>query len=207
MEEIKGGLTLEGLEEKKRIRSFVCVELDEATKKRLASWLKGLSERISGLRWVSPEGLHVTLKFCGEMPPDQVERMNLELARLEGHMVSPFELTLAGVGAFPHLRQPRVIWLGIAGEVQALHSLWRQVEMAAKRAGLPPEVRPFHPHLTLARVKNPKDVPLSFLQELSQEDASFGPWTVETLTFMRSTLMPEGANYSPLARYKLGGDE
>jgi len=194
------------LEGEKGIRSFLCVELDEATKKRLARWVKDLSEKMSELRWVDPEGLHVTLKFCGEISPAQVESINLELSRLKGRMVSPFELTLAGVGAFPHLRQPRVIWLGVAGEVQALHSLWRQVEMATKRAGLPPEGRPFHPHLTLARVKNPKDVPLSFLLELSQEDTSFGPWTVEALTFMRSTLTPKGAKYSPLARYKLGGE-
>jgi len=188
------------------IRAFIAVELPEEARRRLfqAIELAG-GQGLSGVRWVRPEGMHLTLKFLGEIAPSMVERVTEALqAACQG--AGPFQLALSHVGAFPDLRMPRVLWVSLSGELEPLRELQGRIESAMQRLGFPAERRRFSPHITLGRVRDGvspgqrRRVGDAF-GKTSVEGAS--PWHVEGVSLMRSTLTPEGAIYDHLSQIAL----
>jgi 2'-5' RNA ligase len=177
------------------IRTFVAVELEPAALDQLAALSARLRQQVTGVRWVRPEGLHLTLRFLGPSSPDRLARLEPTLERAAATCPQS-EAQLGGLGMFPERGRPRVLRVGIDVEASVL-ALQQACERAAVAAGFPPESRPFHPHLTLGRFKH--NVPRPGLHE-----PDLGRTPLRTLTLFQSELTPSGAVYTPLKRCALG---
>lgn len=154
-----------------------------------------LRPRLAGLRWVRPEGVHLTLRFLGKASLSQVERLRESLGRAAARC-SPAEVAVGELGLFPERGSPRVLWLGLELP-EPMIALQAACEAAAVEAGFPAEPRPFHPHLTLGRWRDRVPRP-----ELPPVD--LGVAVLEALVLFRSELRPDGAVYTPLERFALG---
>ncbi|MBI4277103.1 MAG: RNA 2',3'-cyclic phosphodiesterase [Armatimonadetes bacterium] len=167
-------------------------------------------ERMPGtggaLRWVSSENLHFTLRFLGEITPAQVDRARIATREAAGG-VTPFTISLAGVGAFPDPSRPRIIWIGVREGQEPLRALADRVEERLRRHRFSKEDRPFAPHLTVARVREPwRTGDLSgIIAALGGVEVGTQP--VETVVVMESRLLPGGPMYTPLETVALGEGE
>ena len=191
-----------------RIRSFIAIELPSEIKAGLTS----LEERLKVgqhpfIKWVDPEGIHLTLKFLGNIATTTVPDIIEAIARI-AQPISPFHLQIGGLGAFPNWQRPQVVWVGVGGEVQKLATLQRGMEVALASLGFPPESRSFSPHLTLGRLReraSPGDRRRFAQWAQSVKFEASLPFEVDALRLMRSQLTPSGAIYSQLASVELGG--
>jgi len=166
--------------------------------------------------WVRPGNIHLTLKFLGDIEPNQVpgirDKITVALAPL-----APFEVSLDRVGVFPDLKRPRVLWVGLKDEQGTLKTLWSGIEQALESAGFPVDPRPFSPHLTLARIKSPWGIksPKGIksprgtkalkdeLDALLSEGIDPNPFPVGSVQLYESQLTPKGSIYTVLANFKL----
>jgi 2'-5' RNA ligase len=145
--------------------------------------------------WVAPERLHVTVRFIGEVDEQQIASISAALApRLD---VAPFTLGVQGVGVYPPRGAPRVVWAGIGQGVEELSMLEAKTSGRLAECGLPREDRPFRPHLTLARVKDPAGLRSTALLE-GLTECSFGQWNVDAITLFESRTSAHGPVYVPL---------
>ena len=179
------------------IRSFVALELSDEVRERLTELLKRLRQTNAAVKWVEPENLHLTLKFLGGVPEGQIEAI-VEALRTIAQATEPFPFTVKGVGGFPDLRRPRVLWVGVE-PTPPLMRLQQIVEQAMERLGFPPEERTYHPHITLGRVK--AMVGLEKVRAILNEyiGITFGSVPVKHMTLFRSDLSREGPTYTPIA--------
>jgi 2'-5' RNA ligase len=179
------------------IRSFVAVDISGGARTQVAGLVTGFRRQAPGVRWVRPDLMHLTLAFLGEVEPSFIEAAKPELARAAaaGHS---FNSRLSGVGAFPNPRRARVVWLGMEPR-DDLVALQRETVKALVRVGFVPEARPFSPHLTIGRLREPADV--SALTDVRFESERFD---INRLMFFRSVLRPEGPAYTELASFGLG---
>lgn len=193
------------------IRAFVAVELDAPLRQALAqvqATLRGqLQQAVDPdvrIQWVKPESIHLTLKFLGAIPEERVSDIRAALARVAcGH--SRFTVDVEGLGVFPDVHAPRVLWVGLTAHGDTLTRLAADVETGLAALGFPPEARPFNPHLTLARIKErSRDVgrALSAGGALTQE-ARLGALPVAALSLMKSDLQPSGSVYTQLQEIPL----
>lgn len=187
------------------LRLFVAVDLPEEVRAALGRLLDDLKRRdLGGLRWVRPQGIHLTLKFLGETPAERLPEIEAALARaLRG--AARLRLHLGELGTFADRRGPRVLWLDVSGDVPALQGLQAAVETALRDVGFPPEERQFSPHLTLARVPQPPPPGIAerLSEALAAAGAPSGQIDVREIVLMRSTLQPGGAVYEQLAAFAL----
>lgn len=193
------------------IRTFVALELPPAILDQLAEIQTRLKAALPGniIRWTKPDGIHLTLKFLGQTPNDQIDSI---ISALHAIAVThpPFSLEVSGAGCFPNLHQPRVVWIGIH-EDQAEHhlrTLQHAVETAVAPLGYPIERREFSPHLTLGRVAH--DVRPTSLKMIGEAITASGvDWLgrieVTQLALIKSDLQLHGAVYTVLARVPLAG--
>ena len=179
-----------------RVRAFVALDFEESMRARISALMEELRGRVPGVRWVRPEGVHVTLRFLGWTDPAALERLQPLLAAAAAGCPAA-EARIGGVGVFPERGGPRVIWLSVELPEPVL-ALQRECEKAAVQAGFPAEPRPFRPHLTLGRIKERTSRPLLPTDEL-------GATRLDHLVLFRSQLQSGGAVYTPLARFALGG--
>lgn len=176
------------------MRLFVGIPLPDDVRQHLA----GICAGLPGARWVSPENLHVTLRFIGEIEAGEAEDVDAELAAIRA---PGFEARIAGVGFFDRGRRVHAVWAGVeAGP--ALAHLHGKVESAVVRAGFEPERRKFKPHITLARLRG---TPVSRVGEFIQtrEGLRSEPFVADSFVLFRSHLGNGGANYEALADYPL----
>jgi len=179
-----------------RIRSFVAVDLDEATvRERIATAQKGLDQTRAQLKLVNPEIMHLTLRFLGEIPQTTVE---LVKEAMQGLRFSPFEVEFSGLGAFPSPNRINVIWVGITRGHEQLNEIFRQLEPKLRQIGLPPDEKGFSPHLTIARVKSAlnKAALAEYVTTMREQD--FGKIPVRTVRLKKSTLTPRGPIYTTI---------
>jgi 2'-5' RNA ligase len=182
------------------IRTFIAIEL---TAPILAS-LGDLQSRMQRdlppklLRWVRPEGIHLTLVFLGDIPVEQVDPIAEALTEAcAGH--SPFTVSVAGMGCFPNVRRPRVAWVGVEEPSGALARLQHDIEQALVPLGFRPEARAFSPHLTLGRVKGGGRQALEALGAyVERAKVHVGAMKVQAVHLIRSDLRPSGAVYTEL---------
>jgi len=185
-----------------KIRSFIAVEIPEEVRQKLREVLRELRGSGAEVKWVRPEGIHVTLKFLGETDRETLEALSAVLRPLAAGF-APFEVKAQGLGCFPSLRNPRVVWVGLAEERGALSELQRGIETAAAGFGFPPEERPFKPHLTLGRVRSSKGkIPLIQVIERNA-GLGLGSFRSEQVILFRSDLRPGGAVYSKIEEFQL----
>lgn len=188
------------------IRSFIAIELPEEAKKGLARLRKELErDEHRFVKWVDPGGIHLTLKFLGNVPSKRVAEIT-EAIEEAAQGISPFHLEISGLGAFPSLRQARVFWVGIGGDVDKLSRLQQNIDSALTPLGFAKEERPFTPHLTLARIRegaSPGErkefgelVASTFFADKYQV-------AVNAISLMKSQLTPAGAIYTCLSLVEL----
>jgi 2'-5' RNA ligase len=190
------------------VRSFIAIELSADVLRRVSA----LQERIVGdlpsglVRWVRPEGIHLTLKFLGDVQADRLEVLSETLCGVCAPH-APFSLSIGGMGVFPNPRRPRVVWLGVDEPTGALSRLQRAVERDIAPLGFPTERRRFSPHLTLGRVRQGRSpAELEALGEYAtRARVRVGELAVDAVYLMRSDLRPTGALYTELARCPLDG--
>lgn len=186
--------------EAKPLRLFVAVDIPEDVKSRVAASLEPFRERVSGARWTSSEGWHVTLKFLGSTWPRLVEPVRHAVKSAAGGQGS-FETALTEIGAFPTAKRARVLWAGLANPQGRFGALVATLDDLL-REHFVPEKRAFTPHLTVARLNPPANL-LDAAPDLFEVSLSSRPFAVDRLVLYRSHLSPRGARYEPLERFPL----
>jgi len=190
------------------IRTFIAIELDDATRRAIGETQARLKRdrAAMGVRWVAPDNIHITLKFLGDVAAARMD----ELGDAVTHAcagITPFALTLAGIGAFPNTRRPNVVWVGASGDVAIAAQLAERIEDACAALGYAREDRAFTPHLTLGRVK--REASPSARQAIGKlieqaQVGKLGQLAVAHVSVMKSELRPGGSVYTRLNEIRLG---
>lgn len=185
------------------MRLFVALNLPRKERLRIHKEAGALREQNLPVRWAEPDHYHLTLKFLDEVRPDRVEKIDAILARIAGGNAR-FSVDVGGFGAFPTIRRPRVLWLGVEPS-PALRCLKQDIEWALAEIGFDRETRAFHPHLTLGRVDK-EDGAGAFrgLDDLTASMSYEGSFEAKSLELMRSHHARSGARYSVVASHALG---
>lgn len=180
------------------LRLFIAVELPEDVLRLVSDAMRMLRrQQITGIRLVREEGVHLTLRFLGNVPEHQVQSV-LDAMSTAAAGIHPFVLQICGAGAFPNLRVPRVLWLGVQGDMEPLLRLHGRLEEALEACGFPREPRAFTAHLTLGRVDGRlSPLALANLTQAMEGLRSQEPLAlpVTALSLMESQLTPQGAIY------------
>lgn len=180
------------------MRLFVALELPSTVRDALCDVVQRLQRAAADIRWVRPQGMHLTLKFIGEMPPEKLPPLKEALARVASP--APVELDFRGVGYFPHERRPRVFWVGVQAS-DNLPGLAAQVEAALEPLGIPSEKRTYVPHLTLGRFKSANRL-ARFQEGVAQlPTTEFGHVKTTEFILFQSRLSPRGADYTKLEHF------
>jgi 2'-5' RNA ligase len=193
------------MSEEKSIRAFLAVDPPREILDAIAMIQDRLRKIIQGdIRWVKPAGIHLTLKFFGNISESDVANISLVVTNNASH-VKAFTLGINKVGAFPDVKRPRVLWLGMDGDVDTLIHLQKKVDAELYNYGFEKEDRTFRPHLTLARIKEPRGlIGLAKIMEKS-EDYAAGSFSAAGLNLLKSDLTPKGAVYTKLAYFPFAG--
>ncbi|HEX4211101.1 MAG TPA: RNA 2',3'-cyclic phosphodiesterase [Candidatus Binataceae bacterium] len=181
------------------IRAFVALRLSADVETEIQKFIDSLRPLCHGVRWVPRDNFHLTLRFLGNrVAASQLEALVDELA-VCARRTEPFLLTVQGLGGFPNLTRPRVIWIGLHSH--PLLELAAQVRAAAARSGFTPEDHPYIPHLTIARVRDPKS--FGELRSVLQaaRERHFGASTINSAALYRSVLGASAATYLELKRW------
>jgi 2'-5' RNA ligase len=152
---------------------------------------------------VNPEKIHLTIKFFGSVEESRIDSIFKSIEE-PIRDTSPFSIKVRGIGAFPNLRNPRVIWMGLADGREVLISLQKQIEAQLEKIGFEPEDRPFEPHLTLGRMKSSRGKEELVGRMEKHKEEEFGDLKVERVVLFKSDLRPSGPIYTPLGDVKLG---
>lgn len=188
------------------MRLFVALNVPASERLRVHEAAGPLRDRGLPVRWVDPELYHLTLKFLGEVRPDHVERIDEVLARV-ARGTPPFDLNLSVFGAFPSVRRPRVLWVGVE-PTPVLRCLKHDVEWALSGIGFERETRAFHPHLTLGRAGHESGAgAFRGLDEFLAGLAYAARVPVRSIELMRSQASRDGAAYSVLSSHPFAGEE
>jgi 2'-5' RNA ligase len=195
-------------------RTFIALEMNVALQQFLAEIIHQLSQALPEVRWVDPHGIHLTLVFLGELDDEHLEEA-FHAVEEAAQKATPFEYRIKGLGTFGSQQQPRVIWIGVedlpSGKIQGspLHYAHRLLSKALELRGFEFEKRPFSPHLTLARIKQPLSLEaqqrLQRLLHSGLAATSSAIYPVQSLCVMKSELARSGAKYSCLNAFPLGG--
>ncbi len=198
-------------------RLFLAAPLPEDVQSLAAEQIDTLQAAGWPVRWVQPEAAHLTLHFLGETEPERAELVRLSMPGvIAAH--APFDLRTATFGVFPNFRRPRVLWLGLHGPVHRLEALQQDIGKALANLEFASTNEPYHPHITLGRVRNNdgekvrlRDLPRAVKERFvdAETGAAVGPASrvvpVREVLLMRSHLGREGARYETIASFPLGG--
>jgi 2'-5' RNA ligase len=185
------------------LRTFIAIELDESLRRGLAATQNRLKRHIApgSVKWVAPDGIHLTLKFLGDTPAGQVAEIAATL-RAACSGFAPFEIVVEGRGCFPNFRRPRVVWVAVRDSGRMLASLQDAIERQVAPLGFPTEERGFTPHLTLGRVAKNADHAMAAEVGRAVESVvveQIGAQRVAAVSLISSDLRPSGAVYTLLA--------
>jgi 2'-5' RNA ligase len=184
------------------MRLFIAIEIPDEIKQRMAEVQRRLQDTSVDAGWTRPEGIHLTLKFLGEVPEAKVRDIINGLQHA-AEVVGPFRLEVGGVGTFPSPKNARVVWVGVSGDVEKLARLQSSVEETISEIGFERDKRAFTPHLTLGRTKylRSRDTWLKALDEV--KDIRLSGFDVAAVSLMKSELKPSGAVYTEVGRIEL----
>lgn len=188
------------------LRAFLAIHIPSELRQQITQWRRRLEEQCppEAVRWTPPEQIHLTLKFFGTVPSVALPELESAIRGVCEHC-RPLQLQATGAGCFPNARRPRVLWVGLQGDLEPLSNLQVQLEAATSAWGERQEAKLFHPHLTLGRVRDAarRHAPLIGEAVRAQAPPSFGRWTTDHVHLMRSDLSPQGATHMVLAALPL----
>ena len=181
------------------LRVFLAVELSRNLCEKVAELQQELRVTLPTINWVRPESIHLTLIFLGYVAPAMVEQLLTAIEPIRKSQPS-IMLEIQDLGVFPHIRCPRILWIGCTGDLPSLLNLVSQIEGAMEPLGFPLEEKAYHPHLTLARIKHDNAKVGSVLAHsgLLEQPRNLGPLLIDRITLFRSDLSPKGAEYTSL---------
>jgi 2'-5' RNA ligase len=182
-----------------QIRSFIAFDMEnEQVLSRLSAAQKLLVETGADLRPVAPQNIHITTRFLGDISPGMVDKVYDAMKNVK---FTPFNIKLCGLGVFPNVNYPRVVWAGMTEGVEQLKSIFTQLEPQIRALGFAADAYGFSPHLTIARVRSGRNK--QNLAELvtKRADFEFGTIKADCLRLKRSQLSPKGPTYSTLREY------
>jgi 2'-5' RNA ligase len=185
------------------VRVFVALDVPERVRASLAELSERLKKVCPNARWVRLEGIHITLKFIGEVPPEKLEQIRRALGGLPSF--NPITVRFAGLGFFPRARSPQVFWAGVQAD-PTLAELAAAIEMKLEPLGVAPEKRAFHPHLTLARFEFPQGTQALGEAVEGLGTPEFGDQTFKEFHLYQSVLKRSGAEYTRLVTYPFSGE-
>jgi 2'-5' RNA ligase len=187
------------------VRAFIAVDLSAEVRAAVVAAQTVLREAAprADVRWAETEKLHLTIKFLGEVAEAKLDAVVAALAETAARH-RPFWLAAGGVGGYPSLGRPRVIWAGLASGHREIGLLAADVERTVEPLGFPREARPFSGHVTLGRVRSPRGVSRVTKVAADIADRAFGQWQVGEMVLYRSHLRKTGSVYEPIARFELG---
>lgn len=193
------------MNDRKPIRTFLAIELPPGIKYLIEGIKERLMPELKGIRWTRPEGMHLTLKFFGDVFQNDVDRIS-EVVKRNVRDIAPMGLNVGSPGGFPILKKPKVLWLGIGGDVQRLEVLHSAIERDLEECGFPGEKRSFKPHLTLGRARSSVRI-ISRAEALigGIEELSVFRFDARELVLFESEMKPGGAVYTKLATFPFGG--
>jgi 2'-5' RNA ligase len=186
------------------IRSFLAFELPPEIREQIGMISGELRRSRLPARWVKKENIHLTIVFLGSVDENVIEDIKGRVSSVvKGFSI--FRTRLSGLGVFPNWRKPRVLWVGLNGDVEPLSLLRDQLQRELKAFGLHQETRPFRPHLTLGRFKGPvrHDEDLKWILD-KYHDIAGDLYRLEELVLFRSDLKPDGPVYTKMAAWPLG---
>ncbi len=189
------------------IRAFVAIDLPNDVNKCLEKVSRDLQKHLAGIpiRWVPIHNIHLTLKFLGDVSESNLEVLK-QILDAEANLQTPFEISVGGLGAFPKIKRPRVIWTGIEAPDELI-ALQKGIEVQTNRLGYSPDKKPFSAHLTLGRVS--RNINLHDLQRVgdlldSLKVGFVGAAMIQSIHLYRSDLRPQGAVYTKLHTAQFG---
>ena len=189
----------------KSVRVFIALPIPRGLQEKLGEISRCLANQCAGIRWTKPENIHLTLKFLGQVKLEALPEIEAVLEKIAGEY-RPFTIGIGGLGAFPDLRRPSVIWMGVTAGSDKLKDMARNLESDLGRLGFKREKREFHPHFTLGRVRNPRSFSGFPTSQLKEKD-SLGSSEIDVLLLMKSTLTPGGSVYEMISEHRLTGND
>ncbi|MHB9030525.1 MAG: RNA 2',3'-cyclic phosphodiesterase [Candidatus Latescibacterota bacterium] len=180
------------------MRTFIAVEIPKEIQERVGGYIETIRDMIPEVKWVSPENLHFTIKFLGEIKNSDFKNIRDCVSKAASEY-SPFSMGLSGIGFFPSQDKPKVIWIGADGGEDSLLDIFHDMEQRLEAVGFDRESKTFFPHLTIGRVKKFKriDIPEVF------PDFEPAIFEVGSIAIMKSTLTPDGPIYEKLFQSEL----
>jgi 2'-5' RNA ligase len=184
------------------VRSFIAIEIPPSLQHLLEGLQKDLKQADGDVRWVRPDGIHLTLKFLGSIQKKEVERISRALESIAASW-EPFELNFNGLGCFPGLRAPRVLWVGVNRGGEHVTTLQQAIEERLAEKGFAREARSFTPHVTIGRVRSPRRKEALIKAIEMNRDVAIGAFWAQEITFFQSELRPTGAIYSKIGVFPM----
>jgi len=188
-----------------KVRTFLAIRVGDEVEGAIYRLIEELRAPNDGVAWARRDKLHVTLKFLGTAIESARLAPLADALAAVGNAATAFQVRTRGIGAFPNLRRPRVLWTGL--ESQALIRLATQIEDAAAYLGFEPAERPWAPHLTIARIRDPRRVRSLLGRLQTAKQSEFGESRVGEIALYRSHLSPKGSTYERLATFPLSASE
>lgn len=181
------------------IRSFMAFDIDDDNiKRKLSKTQNLLGQTGADLKLVETQNIHITMRFLGDISPAMVDKIFDEMKKIQ---FTAFNVQLKGVGVFPSLNYPRVVWVGMTEGIDQLRSIFDQLEPRLRALGFTPDQHGFSPHLTIARVRTGRNKPqlANFVKE--NANLNFGTIRAECLRLKKSILSPKGPTYSTIVEF------
>ena len=187
-------------------RTFIAIELPAKLRALVIDYIKRLRDKVPDVSasWSREDNLHLTLKFLGEVPVTRIEELSSAVSAAV-HGCVPFEVRLSGCGVFPPHAKPNVLWIGIEDATRGLRKLQTKLEEECAARGFTRDVRAYHPHLTIARIRKPhgaKDLAAAHVTS----DFAAQTLTARELIVFRSELLPQGSRHTSISRHALSRD-
>ncbi|MDH4129272.1 MAG: RNA 2',3'-cyclic phosphodiesterase [Spirochaetota bacterium] len=181
------------------MRLFIAIHLNKPILKKIEELILPLANQYKDLKWVSFENMHITIKFLGETNDTNLDSIIKSLQEIN---LQSFNLTIQNLGAFPNINFPKVLWIGLKGDINSIKSLVKKVETHMKVLNFLEERREWSPHITIARVRTkiPKDL-INFIS--LHKDVHFGEISISSFSLMESNLTSKGPIYKEIKRFTL----
>ena len=189
------------------LRLFFALELPDEVTRHLGNVTKKLYlYRLPNIKWVNRQNIHLTLKFLGSTPDNMLDSLNAVTQTVVAS-VSPFTLEIEGIGTFPRMSRPRILWAGVRGNLEAMFDIKNRLDQALETQGFAKDQRPFSPHLTIGRINyqlSPQELERlhQAIEEVNNLSSVYMP--VNAVSLIESRLTRDGAVYSKTAQYELG---